>query len=59
MKWLDQRIKLRVSQIEKSFPGVKALDKIDFSVQEDDIKEAFRVNIKEKENVVKIVIRMD
>ena len=26
-------IKLRVSKIEKSFPGVKALDKIDFTVR--------------------------
>ena len=29
---MEQDIKLRVSQIEKSFPGVKALDKIDFRV---------------------------
>jgi inositol transport system ATP-binding protein len=30
---MSAEIKLRVSQIEKSFPGVKALDKIDFSVK--------------------------
>lgn len=32
---MEQEIKLRVSQIEKSFPGVKALDKIDFTVKKD------------------------
>ena len=30
---MGDEIKLRVSKIEKSFPGVKALDKIDFSVR--------------------------
>ncbi|CAM4348809.1 hypothetical protein PATY110618_09475 [Paenibacillus typhae] len=30
---MEQEIKLRVSQIEKSFPGVKVLDKINFTVK--------------------------
>ncbi|MHC1772095.1 MAG: sugar ABC transporter ATP-binding protein [Flexilinea sp.] len=49
-------IKLRVSQIEKSFPGVKALDKIDFAVRKGTVHALCGENGAGKSTLMKIII---
>lgn len=52
---MQDRIKLRVSQIEKSFPGVKALDKIDFAVREGTVHVLCGENGAGKSTLMKII----
>lgn len=52
---MDQLIKLRVSQIEKSFPGVKALDKIDFAVKKGSVHVLCGENGAGKSTLMKII----
>ncbi|MDF2905250.1 MAG: ABC-type sugar transport system, ATPase component [Herbinix sp.] len=52
---MEQDIKLRVSQIEKSFPGVKALDKIDFKVRRGTVHALCGENGAGKSTLMKII----
>jgi len=52
---MEQSIKLRVSQIEKSFPGVKALDKIDFAVKKGTVHVLCGENGAGKSTLMKII----
>lgn len=50
-----ENIKLRVSKIEKSFPGVKALDKIDFAVKRGSVHVLCGENGAGKSTLMKII----
>jgi inositol transport system ATP-binding protein len=52
---MEQNIKLRVSKIEKSFPGVKALDKIDFAVKKGTVHVLCGENGAGKSTLMKII----
>jgi len=52
---MKENIKLRVSQIEKSFPGVKALDKIDFAVKKGSVHVLCGENGAGKSTLMKII----
>lgn len=52
---MNHDIKLRVSQIEKSFPGVKALDKIDFIVRRGTVHALCGENGAGKSTLMKII----
>ncbi len=52
---MEQNIKLRVSKIEKSFPGVKALDKIDFAVKKASVHVLCGENGAGKSTLMKII----
>ncbi|MCO1602951.1 sugar ABC transporter ATP-binding protein [Desulfosporosinus nitroreducens] len=52
---MKENFKLRVSQIEKSFPGVKALDKIDFAVKKGSVHVLCGENGAGKSTLMKII----
>lgn len=52
---MKHHIKLRVSKIEKSFPGVKALDKIDFEVRHGTVHALCGENGAGKSTLMKII----
>lgn len=52
---MEQEIKLRVAGIEKSFPGVKALDKIDFLVRKGTVHALCGENGAGKSTLMKII----
>lgn len=52
---MEESIKLRVSKIEKSFPGVKALDKIDFAVRKGTVHVLCGENGAGKSTLMKII----
>ena len=52
---MSEEIKLRVSQIEKSFPGVKALNKIDFAVRKGTVHALCGENGAGKSTLMKII----
>lgn len=55
MGQLSKHIKLRVSNIEKSFPGVKALDKVNFVVKEGTVHVLCGENGAGKSTLMKII----
>ena len=54
-KEMEENIKLRISQIEKSFPGVKALDKVDFTVKKGSVHVLCGENGAGKSTLMKII----
>jgi len=54
-KNMKEQVKLRVSKIEKSFPGVKALDKIDFAVKKGSVHVLCGENGAGKSTLMKII----
>lgn len=52
---MDRAVKLRVSNIEKSFPGVKALDKINFAVKKGTVHVLCGENGAGKSTLMKVI----
>ena len=55
MSHMTQKVKLRVSNIEKSFPGVKALDKVNFAVKKGTVHVLCGENGAGKSTLMKII----